>query len=249
VPGDDVRHLDWKAFARHRHLVLRQFEEERDSWVHVLLDVTGSMTRGHPPKIDVARTLAAAYAYVASRQFDRVRVVPFADTIDPRPLAIRGPRDLPTMERFLTAADAAGPTGFADAARDLSASGAPRGLVVVITDLMTPDGWEEGLRRLGAQGHEVRVVHLRCAEDLDPRFRGELELIDAETEERVRLRVGDGLRAAYKKEIARHLDACRHACRAVGGHFLSIDTSASMDAIVREAFHLPRPRVAAGGAR
>jgi hypothetical protein len=45
VPGDDVRHLDWKAFARHRHLVLRQFEEERDSWLHVLLDVTGSMTR------------------------------------------------------------------------------------------------------------------------------------------------------------------------------------------------------------
>src|SRR5688500_13783360 len=144
VAGDDVRHIDWKAFARHGQLVLRQFEEDRDAFVHVLLDVTGSMTRGVPPKIDVARRIAAGVAYVGMRQFDRVRVTPFADNTIEMPLALRGRNDLPELEKFLEETDAAGPTAFFKSVTELAGRGLSRGLVVVVTDLMAPEGWDEG---------------------------------------------------------------------------------------------------------
>jgi len=246
VSGDDVRHIDWKAFARHGHLVLRQFEEERDAFVHVLLDVTGSMSRGAPPKIEVARMLAGAFVYVGMRQFDRARVIPFADELDDRPLAIRGPQDLPQLERYLSDSEAAGPTFFDEAIRQLAARGVPRGLVVVISDFMAPDGWEDGFRRLGAMGHELRVIHVRCQEDLEPGWRGELELRDAETDERVRLRVNDALLKRYQAEVKRHLDAVRESCRKTGGWFQDVDVAMPTDAALLRVFAAPRLRSAAG---
>ncbi|MGF1469744.1 MAG: DUF58 domain-containing protein [Sandaracinaceae bacterium] len=249
VAGDDARHIDWKAFIRHGHLVLRQFEEERDAVVHVLLDVTGSMSRGQPPKIDVARQLAAAFVYVGMRQFDRARVIPFADGLDEAPLAVRSPAQLPELERYLDAASAAGPTAFAAAARQLAATRASRGHAVVLTDLMTPDGWDEGFRLLGSLGHEVRVVHVGCREDLSPELTGELELLDAETGERVRLRVDRGLLAAYRQEVRAHLEACRKACRRAGGRMIEVSVEAPTDRLLKTVFAAPDVRTAAEGAR
>ncbi|HJL18447.1 MAG TPA: DUF58 domain-containing protein [Sandaracinaceae bacterium LLY-WYZ-13_1] len=245
VTGDDVRHIDWKAFARHGQLVMRQFEEEKDAFIHLLLDVTGSMSRGEPPKIDVARRLAASFTYVGVRQFDRVRVVPFADVVEEVPLALHGPQDLPHLERYLSEEDAAGPTFFDEAVKQLASRGAPRGLVVVISDLMAPEGWEDGFRRLGAMGHDIRVVRVGCAEDLDPAFEGELELRDAETDERVRLRVGKGLLERYRVEVKKHLEACRDACRRAGGRWIEVDVAMPTDAMLKRVFAAPEGRSAA----
>lgn len=246
VPGDDVRHIDWKAFARHGQLVIRNFEEERDAFVHVLLDVTGSMSRGAPPKIQVAQKLAAAFAYVGMRQFDRARVVPFADDLDDLPLAVRGAQDLPMLEKLLEAAEPAGPTNFAAAIRALASRGTPRGLVAVITDVMAPEGWEEGFRHLGAMGHEIRVIRVGCAEDLAPTFTGELELHDAETGERVRLRVNKGLLERYRAEVKKHLEAAKESCQRAGGRWIEIDVEMPMDAMIKRVFGGPVHRTAAG---
>lgn len=245
VSGDDVRHIDWKAFARHGHLVLRQFEEERDAFVHVLLDVTGSMSRGEPPKIEVARLLAGSFAYVGMRQFDRARIVPFADTLEDVPLAIRGPQDLPQLERFLGESEAAGPTFFDEAVRQLGARGTPRGLVVVISDLMAPEGWADGFRHLGAMGHELRVVRVSCSEDENPSFNGEVELRDAETDERVRLRVGKELLARYRAEVKKHLEEVRESCRRARGRWVEVDVAMAPDAMLKRVFAQRELRTAA----
>ncbi len=249
VSGDDVRHIDWKAFARHGQLVLRQFEEERDVFVHVLLDVTGSMSRGTPPKIEIARRLAASFAYVGMRQFDRARVMPFADDVEDVPLAVRGPNDLPQLERFLEETDAAGPTRFAESVQKLASRGTARGLVVIITDLMAPEGWQEGFRLLGTMGHEVRLVRVSCAEDESPAFTGELELRDAETDERVRLRVDKGLLERYRREVRTHVDACRDACRRAGGRYVEIGVEMPTELMLKRVFAAPELKSAAGGLR
>ncbi|HEY8427635.1 MAG TPA: DUF58 domain-containing protein [Sandaracinaceae bacterium] len=249
VSGDDVRHIDWKAFARHGQLVLRQFEEERDAFVHVLLDVTGSMSRGTPPKIEVARRLAASFAYVGMRQFDRARVLPFADDLEDLPLAVRGPHDLPELERVLEETEAAGPTRFLDCAKKLAARGTTRGLVVVITDLMAPEGWEEGFRFLGAMGHELRLVRVSCAEDERPAFTGELELRDAETDERVRLRVDEGVLERYRREVRAHVEACRDACRRAGGRYVEVSVEMPTEMMLKKVFAGPELKTAAGGVR
>ena len=245
VSGDDVRHIDWKAFARHGALVMRQFEEERDAFVHVLLDVTGSMSRGEPSKISVAQRLAASFAYVGMRQFDRTRVVPFADTLEDVPLAVRGPQDLPLLERLLTETEAAGPTFFDVAVKQLGQRGTPRGLVIVVSDVMAPEGWDDGFRHLGAMGHELRVVRIGCKEDLDPSFEGEFELRDAETDERIRLRVNKPMLERYRALVKDHLEQRRDACQRAGGMWIDVDVEMPTDAMLKRVFGGPRMRSAA----
>jgi uncharacterized protein (DUF58 family) len=249
VAGDDVRHIDWKAYARHGQLVLRQFEEDRDAFVHVLLDVTGSMTRGTPPKIEIARRIAASVAYVGLRQFDRVRVTPFADNVEDMPLALRGTSDLPELEKFLTETAAAGPTAFAKSVQELAARGLSKGLVIIITDLMAPEGWEEGLRLLGTMGHELRLIRVSCKEDETPAFTGELELRDAENEERVRLRVSKQLLEAYGKIVREHIDGCRDSVRRAGGRFIELDVEMSSEVMLKKVFAGAELKSAAGSGR
>ncbi|MDQ3036513.1 MAG: DUF58 domain-containing protein [Myxococcota bacterium] len=237
VPGDDVRHIDWKAFARHGQLTIRQFEEERDARVYVMLDLSGSMSRGAPvAKIEMAKRLAAAFAYVGMRQFDRAMVMPFGDDLERETRPLRSAADLPEVDRFLTECGAGGPTSFAQSVRSLGERFPQRGLVVVVSDLMKPEGWLEGFRTIGALGHELRVVHVRCAEDLAPQFSGELELFDAEDQRTVRLRVSKDLLDAYRAEVEKHIAGCRDAARRAGGRFIDVPIDMPIELALRRAF-------------
>lgn len=237
VPGDDVRHIDWKAFARHGQLTLRQFEEERDARIYVMLDLSGSMSRGEPSsKIDVARKIAAAFAYVAMRRFDRAAVMPFGEDLErpSRPLGTLA--DLPELERFLERCAAGGPTSFGQAVRALGERVGPRGLVVVVSDLMKPDGFAAGFRAIGALGHELCVVHVHCREDVAPELGGEVELVDAEEERSVRVRVSRAILAAYRREVERHFGECRDACRRAGGRFVDVPVEIPFELAIRRVF-------------
>src|SRR5438105_14741607 len=85
--GDDFRYLDWNLYARHDELMLKRFQEEEDLHVYLLLDCSRSMAFGEPPKIDLARQVVAALAYIALADLDRVAVTAFAaDVIADLPL-------------------------------------------------------------------------------------------------------------------------------------------------------------------
>lgn len=236
VPGDDFRRIDWRAYHRHGQLVLRQFEEERDARIYVLLDLSGSMSRGKPPKLELAKRIAAAFAYVGMRQFDRAIVIPFGADLERETRPLRAPSDLPDVDAFLANATAGGPTAFQDVVRSLAHRFPARGLVVIVSDLMTPDGFPEGFRALGALGHELRVVAIRCAEDIAPDIQGEVELHDAETGKTVRLTVSRDVLRAYAREVEAHRAACRDACRRAGGRFVDLDVETSLEAALRAAF-------------
>jgi uncharacterized protein (DUF58 family) len=81
TPGDDFRYLDWNLYARHDELLLKRFEEEEDLHVYFLLDCSRSMAFGDPPKFDFARRVAAALAYIALADLDRIAVTAFANDI------------------------------------------------------------------------------------------------------------------------------------------------------------------------
>jgi uncharacterized protein (DUF58 family) len=236
VPGDDVRQIDWKAFARHGQLSIRQFEEERDARVYVLADLSASMTRGEPPKLDVARRLSAAFAYVGMKQFDAVRVVPFAAETGKPSAVLRQRAQVPELERFLSEAQAGGVTEIGEVARSFAGRFQGRGLAVVVTDLMSPLGFEEAFKVLGALGHQLLVVRVTCAEDDRPDLRGEVELVDSETGERLRLRMSKELLAAYREVIAEHVASVRQAVIRAGGRFIEVDSAAPAERIVRTAF-------------
>src|SRR3954470_11813061 len=81
TPGDDFRYLDWHVFARHDELLLKRFQEEEDLPVYFLLDCSQSMAFGKEAKIDYARRVTAALAYVALADLDRIAVTAFAGDV------------------------------------------------------------------------------------------------------------------------------------------------------------------------
>ena len=101
--GDDLRYLDWNVFARHDELLLKRFQEEEDLHVYILLDSSRSMAYGEPVKFDYARQVAAALAYIALADLDRVAVVAFAgDIVADFPLT-RGKSRILSLLKFLEA--------------------------------------------------------------------------------------------------------------------------------------------------
>src|SRR5690242_8499115 len=81
VPGDDFRHLDWKAFLRLNKLILRLYQEEEDLPIYFFIDSSQSMDYGNPSKLDYARQVAAALCYIGLANLDRVSIVSYADKI------------------------------------------------------------------------------------------------------------------------------------------------------------------------
>ena len=234
VVGDDARKVDWQAFARNRTLTVRTFEEERDARVYVLVDVSASMTRGAPPKLEVARQIAAAFGLLGLHQVDRVQVIPFTDGVERATPALRRRDDYPALESFVVGLEAHGATTFEAAARSFLQRFPGRGYVVVVSDLMEAADWGPSLGLIAQRGHQLHVVRVRCDEDHAPSFQGELELRDAETGDVLRVTVTRALAEAYRAEVTAHVERTRDACRRVGGRLIEAPVEVSFDQLLRQ---------------
>lgn len=233
APGDDVRRIDWKAYARTRQLILRTFEQERELRVYVLLDASKSMSRGEPPKFDCARRMAAAFAFLGMKQLDRVAVIPFTSDLGAPSPPLRGRASLHELDRFLTPITPDGLTSFEEVARRFEARHPSRGLLLVVSDLLDTSDWPSALRRLGRAGHELCLVRVTAREDVAPTLGGELDLIDSETNERIRVTVTRALLQAYQRELDAHVSRCRDAVTRAGGRYVEIASEASTELSLR----------------
>jgi uncharacterized protein (DUF58 family) len=210
--GDDLRYLDWNLYGRLDRLLVRLFEEEEDLLVYVLLDASGSMRLGQPPKLAHASQLAAALAYIALCGLDRVTVVPFGG---PPRLALppaRGKGRIFKLFEFLAAIDPEGTTDLADAARTLVHRHKRPGLVLLLSDLYDRAGAEGAVSMLLHHRFEPAVVHVTDAMDAAPDLRGDLEIVDAETDEAVPVTVSGALATALAAEHERLLSEAAQFC-------------------------------------
>ena len=204
-PGDDVRRIDWNAYARLEELELRLFVAEDDLSLYLLVDTSASMGLGAPPKLEVAKRLAAGLAYVGLSGSERVAVLPFASGAS-RPLApSRGRKRVGPLLRYL---DELAPSGTTDLARAVEQflARAPRpGLVVVLSDFLDPAGFSRPLDRLLASKHEPALFQVLDREELDPTPGGDLELTDAETGRKVEVSLDPRALRAYRARLAAFL--------------------------------------------
>lgn len=171
-PGMDLRHLDWGLYARARKLYVRQFADEGAGTLIIVLDGSGSMALGDPPKWRLARQMAAVLAFAALREVHAVQLIVATGGAVRRLPTTAGLEFASAVFRFLDAQRPHGPTDLAAAAAAVAPSG-QGGDVVFISDFLDPAGADRGVASLLAQGFRVDLCRIEAA--------GELELPPAGT--------------------------------------------------------------------
>lgn len=205
APGDDTRRIDWNAYARLGELVMRLYVAEQDLAVTLLIDRSASLGVGSPPKIDVARRVAAALGYLALAQGERVGVVPFAAGVG-RPLEPgRGRARVGKLLRYLDSVEVDGTTDLGRAVDAFLARRPRPGLVCVLSDLLDPGGFRRPLDRLISEGHEPAIFHILDAAEFDPTPGGDFALVDVERGTRVEVSLDQHAIAAYRARVTAFL--------------------------------------------
>lgn len=188
VAGDDVRHIDWKVSARSKELLIKQFEEEREVQVMLVVDISGSHHFGSADKLksEVVAELSAMMAFAAVYTGDKVGALFFSDqvehTIPPR----RGRSHVQRIIRDILGVEPKSRgTNIARALESVAKTMKHRGIVFVLSDFMD-EGYEIALRKL-SQRHDVIAISIRDPrEDKIPKI-GSLWAVDPETGQEVML--------------------------------------------------------------
>lgn len=191
--GDDLRRVDWNAYARFDRLFLKLFMEEQETQVNILLDDSASMA----PKWTLAQDLAQLFACLALRGGDRVTLYALGGGHCD---GLHGRAGMLRAAEFLEKQAPHGEVRLCDALPRLPLRGG-RGVCLLLTDLLSPDGYETGLQSLLYRRQEAELLHLLSPEELDPPLNGMLRLIDSETGEARELLVNAGMLADYRRAL------------------------------------------------
>lgn len=243
LPGDDLRRLDWNAYARLGRLFMRLYHDEQNATVHLLLDVSASMdSGGDANKLRWSKQLVGALGYVALAELDRVTVSAVAGSIVGRTQTYSGVRNtLRLFDDLAGIQTASGPTNL-DAALG-SFRMRPAGPAILVSDLLCPGWGEAGIHALHVAGNEVAVVHVLSPEEEEPTIRGDFRLIDSETRERRDITADDSLLDRYRASLASWRKEIGDACHAQAIPYLPVRSDLPHDEVVFGA--LRRERVVA----
>jgi len=238
TPGDDFRLIDWKAYGRLNHLLLRLFDEERDLPIYLILDVSGSMAE--PPKFDMARRLAAALCYIGLAHLDRMTLVTFASGLVRELSPGRGKGRIFRVFEQLEKMDAGGETDLRASCKEFASRPRQTGLAVIISDFLEAEGADIGLKILRTLGHDVFAVHIASKADRDPGALGDVRFVDAETGALRELEVTPKLAAAYGRAWDHHALELQRFCGRYGIGYVRADVERPFEEIVLKAFRQGR---------
>ena len=213
VPGDDLRHLDWNLYGRLERPLVRLFDEDEDLPVYLVVDTSASMGLGHPPKLALARAVAAALAYVALTNLDRVAVYAATDALEGGLGLVRGKAQIHPLLELLSGLQPAGRTNLGAAVSGLVQRHRRRGLVVVISDFYDPIGFEQGLDRLRYGRFEPVIVQITAPDEAAPPLRGDITLVDVETDEERPVTITPAVAAGYRQRYEARLRGLSRFCR------------------------------------
>jgi len=228
VPGDDIRRVDWRVFARTDKYYIKEFEADSNANFSVLLDVSKSMAFGtRITKLDYAKTLAACLTYLVSKQRDRVGLVTFDEEIVDHvpPSAKHVDVVLHTLDRV----QAKRPGRFGVPIRKLAEHFGRRGIVVVISDFYEePDEILDAVSLIRFRGNDVILFHVLDPAEIDFSFDDASSFEDLESGEQLPV-VPDALREQYRTMIREHIAALTTKSAAQRVDYNLLNTSSPLD--------------------
>jgi len=241
APGDDLRRVDWSAFARTGEPVLKLFRAEEDTVLRLLVDASASLGFGTPQKIEVARRVAAAIGYLGLANGQRVQALVARER--PEQSASRGlervgvPRrgrdSLAALLRDLSEPSASGSADLARALDTTLQHTARPGLLVVLSDFFDSGPVTRALTRAAAAGHQVALVQVFAREEIEPSYEGDFSLVDAETAAAVELSMDATAIDAYVTRLAGLIEELRSWARKHRASYVRITNDEPLEGVVR----------------
>lgn len=249
--GDDLRRLDWNVFARLERPFIKLTEEEEDLAVHVLVDVSHSMNWPLPEserrpaenKLRYALILAGALGMIGLLSGDLVFVTLF-DSADQRHWGpFRGRKNSWPLVQFLEANYGAmqrmngrqGQTSLDISLQQYALRARRPGLLLLLSDLLSPGDYRAGLSSLQARGHEIVVLHLLSPDELNPEASGDLRLIDSETGDAAEITLDPMALEEYAVGLKAWLDSIAAYCLSRSIYYTKIVTDIPWESVIQQS--------------
>jgi len=227
VPGDDIRHLDWKVLGKSDRFVIKQYEQETNYVAQIVLDASESMIygSGKMTKLHYAKLLAACLSYVILQQRD-AGALAVCDTevrtYLPRSSNLNSIHNIMGTLAKITATEK---TDLGKILHDLAGQVKRRGIIIVISDLFDDEeNLLKGIQHLRFAGHEVIVFHVLDPEEIEFNFSGSVEFQGLEGDPTLTTRPRD-IRKSYLSELNAFLDRVRIGCERQNCHYVLANTA------------------------
>ncbi len=241
--GDDLRYVDWNVYRRLDRLFVKIFTAEEEMNVYLFLDASGSMAEGKPPKIEYAKSIAAALGYIGLKNLDKVGGMAFssraASQISPLMLG-RGSQQILGLFRFLESLGCHGETKLEAAVKNFSLLFPRPGLVVFLSDLFDPEGWRAGLEELVKKRHQLVVVQILDDAEMRPAGWGDLSLTDVENGRERKVFLDADLAQSFDRELKNYLDEIQSFCSTRQIDYLRATTATPFEQFVLDALRRVR---------
>lgn len=228
MPGDDIRRIDWNAYGRLDRLYVKEYMEEKEAVVSILIDTSASMEYGAEKKSELACKLAAAFSYMGLNNMDRVVLYDMRRMHLPF-VAEGGKRALPRLADWLEQRSFEGTADIARAALELPVKGP--GATILVSDFLQEtflDQDQETLRRLlrflNYRKQKTVLLHVLAGEELSVELTGTRNLIDMEDLSTLRLTLDAGSIRTYERALQEFLGHLRQECAKAGAFYAVCNT-------------------------
>lgn len=239
TPGDDLKNLDWKAYARSDRFYIKRFEEESNLRAVFIVDSSASMKYGGPDfsKYDCAATIAVSLSSVLLKQRDAVGLAILNDRVQEDLRTGSTASHLAKFMEVLQQTELQGETDIGPAVAQVADQIHRCGIVVVLSDLLTPlDRFYESLGKLQYAGHEVIVMHVLHRDEVELPFKDSVIFKDIEGEEEIFAEPW-AFHKAYQAAMEEFIQETRQRCQFCGIDYLQILTDADLSRVLSSYLH------------
>jgi uncharacterized protein (DUF58 family) len=234
--GDDLRHLDWKVLGRTDRYYIKQYEQDTNFVVHLLIDGSESMAYGSGKltKLQYAKVLAACLAHVVLQQSDAVALNIFDTEIRERIARTDNAGKIHEIMHRLARFEAGKGTKLGKALHDLAATIKARSIIILISDLFDDEeAFQKSVERLRFQGSEVIVFHVLDPRELDFQFTGTVRFVGYEDAQEVQTSPS-AIRKSYLEAFGEFRKRMRRVCDRAGSHYILANTAVPLSETLSE---------------
>ena len=238
MPGDDVRQIDWNAYGRLDRLFVKEYMEEKEAVVSLLIDTSASMDYGKQKKSDLAVQIAAALAYLALAGMDRVVVYDMQRMQSPF-MAFGGKKGYPRLLKWLEQLTFTGEADMQAAVRQMAVKGP--GMTILISDFLSEqmvNGPEDEIvklmKYLDYRKQRAVMLHVMAAEELEVELSGTYNLIDMENGQQLKVTMEQTSIREYQEALKNFLDKLQRSCKKAGSNYILCKTSRNLYQLIFE---------------